>query len=205
MTPTYRTNRNCFAEAYLAEQLPTTSLWNAADERVVREAYEEFRFLYGDQSVAGEEFDAEGLRANLVDPALEILGLRAVRKSRSGEYFLYNFDRDTEENPLAVADFFAENQPLDGPRGNVPNPNYRLHDAIDASALEHGVLTDGRRWRRYYAPASRRFDSYYEIDLPELLETGDLEDFKYFYLFFRRESFGAGAITEGDELSLIHI
>jgi type II restriction/modification system DNA methylase subunit YeeA len=36
---------------------------------------------------------------------------------------------------------------------------------------------------------SHRLDSYYEIDLPTVLEEGDLEGFKYFYLFFRHEAF----------------
>lgn len=31
---------------------------------------------------------------------------------------------------------------------------------------------------------------YYEVDLPALLASGDLENFKYFYLFFQREAFG---------------
>lgn len=51
------------------------------------------------------------------------------------------------------------------------------------------VLTNGKKWRLYYGPTSRRLDSYYEIDLPTLLEQGGLEDFKYFYLFFRCDAF----------------
>jgi len=45
------------------------------------------------------------------------------------------------------------------------------------------VLTDGKKWRLYYGPTSHRLDSYYEVDLPTVLEKGDIEDFKYFYLF----------------------
>nr|WP_237561383.1 TaqI-like C-terminal specificity domain-containing protein [Halostella pelagica] len=51
------------------------------------------------------------------------------------------------------------------------------------------MLTDGKKWRLYYGPTSHRLDSYYEIDLPTVLEQGDLEDFKYFYLFFRHGAF----------------
>jgi len=56
-------------------------------------------------------------------------------------------------------------------------------------AAQWAVLTDGKKWRLYYGPTSHRLDSYYEVDLPTILEKGDLEDFKYFYLFFRHEAF----------------
>ncbi|WP_158059024.1 Eco57I restriction-modification methylase domain-containing protein [Halorussus halophilus] len=220
MTPAtgYRTSRGCFTEAYLDEYLPDTSLWNAAAEREVRNAYEEFRRLYDEQSSSIAEYDADELRANVVRPALEILDVRAVGDERLSEvddeqvtpdYLLYEReherqsgrheagrDRSPDTNPLAVAEFVLPGQPLDAPAGRDSTPNYRLHDAIGARDVEHGVSTDGRLWRRYYAPASRRLDSYYEIDLPALLETRDTEAFKYFYLFFRRESFGAS--TDGE-------
>ena len=35
----------------------------------------------------------------------------------------------------------------------------------------------------------RRRDDYYEVDLPSLLATNDIENFRYFYYFFRRDAF----------------
>jgi len=52
-----------------------------------------------------------------------------------------------------------------------------------------GCAHGWEKWRLYYSPTSHRLDSYYEIDLPTVLEKGDLEDFKYFYLFFRHGAF----------------
>ncbi|MDI6655133.1 MAG: N-6 DNA methylase [Candidatus Hydrothermarchaeota archaeon] len=51
-----------------------------------------------------------------------------------------------------------------------------------------GVLTDGKLWRLYYRERNP-VDSYYEVDLGEILKSGSKSDFKYFYLFFRKEAF----------------
>ena len=56
--------------------------------------------------------------------------------------------------------------------------------------LKWGILTNGRKWR-LYGTKDYETQTYYEVDLPELLESGDLEQFKYFYCFFR-----PGAFTE---------
>jgi len=54
--------------------------------------------------------------------------------------------------------------------------------------LERGSRTDGKTWR-LYGTKDHATETYYEVNLPELLESGDLEQFKYFYAFFRPEAF----------------
>ncbi|OYR51255.1 restriction endonuclease, partial [Halorubrum sp. E3] len=65
--------------------------------------------------------------------------------------------------------------------------------------IQWGVLTNGRKWR-LYGTNDYETQTYYEVDLPELLQRGDLEAFKYFYVFFRpaafRESSGARFLDE---------
>ncbi|WP_280535813.1 N-6 DNA methylase [Halopenitus sp. POP-27] len=56
------------------------------------------------------------------------------------------------------------------------------------SDLTWGVLTDGKKWR-LYGTKDYETQTYYEVDLPEILESGNLEAFKYFYVFFRPEAF----------------
>ena len=56
------------------------------------------------------------------------------------------------------------------------------------SDLKWGVLTDGKKWR-LYGTKDYETQTYYEVDLPEILESGDLESFKYFFAFFRPEAF----------------
>jgi hypothetical protein len=61
---------------------------------------------------------------------------------------------------------------------------------ISETPLLYGVLlTNGRLWRLYHESASYKLDIYYEVNLESLLKSGDLEAFKYFYLFFRFEAF----------------
>lgn len=50
------------------------------------------------------------------------------------------------------------------------------------------MLTDGKKWR-LYGTKDYETQTYYEVDLPEILENGNLEAFKYFYVFFRPEAF----------------
>nr|WP_318247898.1 N-6 DNA methylase [Saliphagus infecundisoli] len=54
--------------------------------------------------------------------------------------------------------------------------------------LQWGVLTNGRKWR-LYGTNDYETQTYYEVDLPALLERGDLDAFKYFYVFFRPAAF----------------
>ncbi|MDB2286831.1 Eco57I restriction-modification methylase domain-containing protein [Halorubrum ezzemoulense] len=54
--------------------------------------------------------------------------------------------------------------------------------------LNWGILTDGKKWR-LYGTKDYETQTYYEVDLPEILESGNLEAFKYFYVFFRPGAF----------------
>jgi hypothetical protein len=57
------------------------------------------------------------------------------------------------------------------------------------SGTEWGILTNGRHWRLYHQESSKKLDRFYEVDLPDLLHTGDTEAFLYFYAFFHRTAF----------------
>jgi len=46
-----------------------------------------------------------------------------------------------------------------------------------------------KHWRVFERETAKRLDIFYEIDLEDLIENGSTEDFKYFYLFFRRDAF----------------
>lgn len=53
--------------------------------------------------------------------------------------------------------------------------------------IDWGILTDGRKWR-LYGTNDYQTETYYEVDLPELLDSENIEEFKYFYYFFRPEA-----------------
>ncbi len=104
---------------------------------------------------------------------------------------------------LAVADAKAWNRPLDrsGPADSSKtlhaNPALQIDFYIRHSGLAWGVLTNGRLWQLYHKDSSKKLDVYYEVDLPALIEAGDAEAFKYFWLFFRREAFLPDSAAHG--------
>ena len=68
-------------------------------------------------------------------------------------------------------------------------PSCQINTYLKVSGVKWGILTNGRLWRLYYRETSFNLDSHYEIDLLELLQFGSVEQFKYFFLLFRREAF----------------
>ncbi len=94
---------------------------------------------------------------------------------------------------LGIADAKVWDAPLDraatatGAQFDRRNPNYQIDAYLRETGRRWAILTNGRQWRLYLRDTSYRLDSFYEVDLTALLE-GDAEEFKYFWLFFRRIS-----------------
>jgi hypothetical protein len=111
---------------------------------------------------------------------------RVAAESRAGtpEYFA---------GAVAVADAKVWDAPLDkaslaGPLADRRNPNYQIDAYLRETDRRWGILTNGRKWRIYSRDTSYRLDSFFEIDLTELLD-GSSEQFKYFWAFFRLAAF----------------
>ena len=68
------------------------------------------------------------------------------------------------------------------------NPSFQISSYLTGTGVDWGILTNGREWRLYYRQASSTATEFYSVDLVELLESGSLEQFKYFWLFFRQEA-----------------
>ena len=66
--------------------------------------------------------------------------------------------------------------------------------------IRWGVLTNGGVWRLYDYRARPRATGYFEANLGEILESGDTDRFRTFYLLFRRDSFEA---QEGATVSFL--
>ncbi len=62
-------------------------------------------------------------------------------------------------------------------------------DVESESKIRWGFLTNGGVWRLYDYRARPRASGYYEADLATLLEPGNVDELRVFYLLFRRESF----------------
>ncbi|QRV16316.1 N-6 DNA methylase [Haloterrigena salifodinae] len=210
---TYRTNRDLFSNHYLDEHLPETEEWDQVSDEELQEAYEDIKDLWEREKSTAPKRNESQLEEKFIRPMFRELGIpfeveeSTDRTQRRPDYGFFDseeaardaFDRREEggdfyKNSVAVADAKRWGRPLDT-RGSgeherdFENPSYQIHVYLQETPAQWAVLTDGKKWRLYYAPTSHRLDSYYEIDLPTVLEKGDLEDFKYFYLFFRHEAF----------------
>ncbi len=118
---------------------------------------------------------------------------RQAAKAKSGA-----FDSQELTTALAVADAKAWERNLDQALAakalqkglNISeNPSLQIYVYVQHSGLPWGILTNGRSWRLYQRDTAEKLDVYYEVDLPVLIEQANLDAFKYFYLFFRREAF----------------
>ena len=69
------------------------------------------------------------------------------------------------------------------------SPHFQIIDYLRDSGVRWGILTNGRTWRLYLTGAETAEILYYEADLPGILESGDPDQFRRFYLFFRADAF----------------
>jgi type II restriction/modification system DNA methylase subunit YeeA len=210
---TYRTNRDLFSNYYLDEYLPETEAWDELGDETLQSAYEEIKRLWDRERDTAPQRNEAQLEARFIRPMFRKLGIPfEVEESARGtqrrpDYAFFEtedaarsaFERREEggdfyRNATAVADAKRWGRPLDT-RGSgehkrdFENPSYQIHVYLQETPTRWAVLTNGKQWRLYYGPTSHRLDSYYEVDLPTILEQGDMEAFKYFYLFFRQEAF----------------
>ncbi|WP_135365028.1 Eco57I restriction-modification methylase domain-containing protein [Halosimplex halophilum] len=207
----YRTNRDLFSNHYLNDHLRETEPWNEVPDAEVEAAFEEISDLLDEKRDRVEDYNEAQLERNLIRPIFEILDISfeieetVMRNARRPDYGFFPgeeaadtaFDRENfYEEAIAVADAKRWGRKLDT-RGeekrDFENPSYQIHRYLQETPAQWAVLTNGEKWRLYYGPTSHRLDSFYEIDLPKLLdivdENGDLEAFKEFYLFFRQDAF----------------
>ncbi|MDQ2050741.1 Eco57I restriction-modification methylase domain-containing protein [Natronolimnohabitans sp. A-GB9] len=210
---TYRTNRDLFSNYYLDEHLPETEEWDEVSDEELEEAYDDIMDLWEREKSTAPKRNESQLEEKFIRPMFRKLGIpfeveeSTSRTQKRPDYGFFEsddaarnaFERREEggdfyKNAVAVADAKRWGRPLDT-RGSgkherdFENPSYQIHVYLQETPARWAVLTDGKKWRLYYGPTSHRLDSYYEVDLATILESGDLEDFKYFYLFFRHEAF----------------
>ena len=165
----------------------------------------------------------------LIRPVLELLGwtdyLPQQGASRSEDIpdLLLFPDADTKERAIARAS--AEERyrdavvveeskrlrlPLDARgqdgrrRATTPHDQIVRYlstaDVVSEGRIRWGVLTNGGVWRLYDSRARPRATGYFEANLGEILESGDTDRLRTFYLLFRRDSFEA---QEGATVSFL--
>lgn len=167
--------------------------------------------------------DEQGLEQAFIQPVLERLGWKlkyqTFLQGRKPDYALFVSDEaldaalangrnspDFWKYPTLVADAKAWHISLDRPN-TVNNkreyPPEQIESYLNLSRLDFGVLTNGKLWRlvpREYNLQQRRFQTYLELDLQQLLESWSsspslagqfalFDEFFRFYLFFSPVAF----------------
>lgn len=217
--PPFRRTRHLFSATHLDEQVPQSDSRGRGHEDELRTARDELAALWERERGNVESYSRSGLEAAFVRSVFETLGVTVPTETpedrgRSVARPDYGFvevgdgageaqiraERDTasEDDVVAVATVERWDRPLEGRGpgdgdGDFATPCYWMHRHLQETPARWGVLTNGRRWRLYHSGCSHRLDAYYEIDLPALLESGDLSDFQFFYRLFRGEAFVQGA------------
>ncbi len=208
-----------FSEYFLTEGIRATREWRASVSSAqtfdafrdgVRERYE---------SLSGSANPNEAVtEQELVRPVLELLGWAdylpqqgAARNEDIPDHLLF---QDAESKARATAKGRAEDRfsdalvveeskrfglPLDARDADSPNRWRTPHGQIlrylstaeskTDGDLHWGFLTNGGVWRLYDYRARPRATGYYEVDLGEMVESGDDDKLRVFHLLFRRDSF----------------
>jgi type I restriction-modification system DNA methylase subunit len=211
-------NSNLFSNYYLSERVDDLDEWDCDTE--ARTALEELSELWNAERGTVEQSKEDELLDNWMDEVLEILGFEGLQEPTlpgGGGYvdrllFESVEDRRDAQNLKATgnaagafgqasalleakqwdADFstrFSEERPYRDASHQVKHYLERT-----PQNLQWGILTNGRRWR-LYGTKDYETETFYEVDLPELIESGDVQRFKYFFCFFRPDAFHESAGT----------
>jgi len=204
-------NKGLFSNYYLEELLPREEEFNIPLSELER-VLEKIKHIWDKNYLSS--LNEPQLRKHFLDKVFEILGwtIDVEPPTPSGEwskhpdYTLFHSKEDLKivqkmtkeeyfKKSLCIVEAKRWGRPLDRKLKEekdpfeVQNPSLQMSRYLWLTGVRWGILTDGKYFRLYERETSKRLDIFYEIDLESLIENGSLEDFKYFYLFFRRDAF----------------
>jgi len=205
-------NRGLFADYYLnsTERLKSLDEWKHAKN--IQETYNKIKQIYDNNNyLFNKRTNESQIEKNFIQPVLDLLWgtecyqvkviIPNIDGNRQPDYafFQSSIDRQNAHLKLGTIDYWHNvpalgdakkwSDSLDKERGINDNPTAQICNYLYRSKIRWGILTNGRIWRLYEREKSSAGGIYYEVNLEELLKDCDLESFKYFYLFFRREAF----------------
>ena len=205
-------NSDLFSGYYLDERVDDLDTWDCDEE--AREALDELRQLWEYEGELVASYKEDELLDSWIDEVLNVLGFGTLSETTLPDSKGYNdrllFESDETRRDasmrkrggdheamygLASAVLEAKQWDADFTKRFAETRSYRDASHQIKYYLEHtlerlkwGILTDGKTWR-LYGTKDYATETYYEVNLPELLESGDLESFKYFFCFFRPAAF----------------
>jgi len=201
------TNRGLFADNFLETRLPDLAGWRQTDG--LEAAFRAIGELYRQKAAKfGSSTNEAQTESNFIRPVLDLLwGAEAYQvqvtlptlgaAARQPDYALFRTaaERDAAEEHKGAPDYWTNvacvgdakrwTASLDKERG-AENPSAQITNYLYRSKVRWGILTNGRQWRLYEQEKSRQGGVYFEVDLVQLIIDGSLDDFRWFYHFFRR-------------------
>ncbi len=198
-------NSRLFSDYYLKELLPNDPIWEIG----VSEYFKKIKEIYERKKDVIESLNEPSLEDQFIRPILRVLGHKwevqpSLKKFKKPDYSFYKTEeekvnselsKDYFGNAIAVGEVKRWGRPLDKKLKDesdpfeVYSPSLQMERYLWLTEVKWGILTNGRLWRIYERNTSNKLDIYYEVDLVNILKRGNLEDFKYFYLFFRKKAF----------------
>lgn len=197
------------------ESLESTPEWSEVDEAAqmafmrVKEAFEKHATL-----LAGRP-SAEETRYFMVNPSLHALGFMhsvqepievAPEQTARVDYVLFSgsmpfldasvtrgsagFYHDALAIVRAVEWAYNLEQGAVEGEGDEPSihPAQELDLLLSATGRDYGILSNGCDWRLYHRATSAQAATWFQADMIAAMKS-DFEDFKRFYLLFRKEAF----------------
>jgi len=206
-------NSYLFSTHYLETLIQQNPEWE--ENEATKEAFNQIKQIYENKKGALKFYNESQLEELFIRPIFKVLGhhygvqAKVNRSARTPDYGFFP-DEDALLEALknqgkddfyikavAIGDAKSLKVSLDKKRKGkasfeYQNPSFQIDTYLRETPPKWGILTNGRYWRLYNQETSYKLDNYYEIDLFQLLEADDVENFKYFYLFFRLEAFLIG-------------
>jgi len=204
-------NRGLFSNYYLDELLPKEDEFKVPISEV-KAVFEKVKGIWDRNRFAA--INEDQLRKHFLDKVLDYLEwvvdvnapVPAGEWSKRPDYALFlnneslkNAQKCKKDDYFKKATCIAEAKRLGRPLDKKlktekdslesQNPSLQISRYLWLTGVKWGILTDGKYWRLYERETSMRLDMFYEIDLEDLIESGSTEDFRYFYLLFRRDAF----------------
>lgn len=204
-------NKNLFSKHFIDEILPKhVDEWK--EDKKIRDVYKKITSIYENEKDQLEKYNEYQLEDHFIKPIFEELGhcIEVQERDRKGKRPDYAFFQDADHRrsaidkkeekqlfyatAIAVGDAKEWAKPLDkkaikGTSFEDQNPSFQIDTYLRNTDKNWGVLTNGECWRIYYRKTSYQLDSYFEINLADIIVKKDIELFKYFYFFFRKEAF----------------
>jgi type I restriction-modification system DNA methylase subunit len=211
-------NSGLFADYYLRERIQDLETWDCDDP--AQAAFDRLRELYIDEQELVDSYEEDELIDAWIDPVIDALGFDKISETTlpdGGGHvdgLLYESAEDRREAMkrkknddrraafarasaiLEVKQWDADFEAEFGEQRNYRDASNQIKYYLERTPddLAWGILTNGRQWR-LYSTKDYETQIYYEVDLPEILASGDLEQFKYFYTFFGQLAFHETAGT----------